>query len=46
VRADSGLLYFWNTADIDPNYFSGALPEVDRKQKDNWIPRWQNREAT
>lgn len=32
--------------EIDPEYFDGELPEVDKKQKgstDNWIPRWQNR---
>ncbi|KIV99108.1 uncharacterized protein PV09_09205 [Verruconis gallopava] len=31
--------------EIDPEYFHGSLPEIDRKQKDstdNWIPRWQN----
>ena len=29
-------------ADIDPDYFSGALPEPDASNSDNWIPRWQN----
>ncbi|TKA66777.1 hypothetical protein B0A49_03378 [Cryomyces minteri] len=28
--------------DIDPEYFTGSLPEPDEGAKENWIPKWQN----
>ena len=34
----------YGIGDIDAEYFHGELPEVDKNSKENWIPRWQNRE--
>jgi hypothetical protein len=31
------------SGDIDSDYFNGKLPEKGKKEKENWIPRWQNR---
>lgn len=27
---------------VEPDYFSGDLPEEVASTSDNWIPRWQN----
>ncbi|KAF2398176.1 hypothetical protein EJ06DRAFT_532550, partial [Trichodelitschia bisporula] len=39
---EDGTVLWRILGDIDPDYFVGPLPELDRKQKENWIPRWQN----
>ncbi|KAF2423181.1 hypothetical protein EJ08DRAFT_640365 [Tothia fuscella] len=39
---EDGAVLWKILVDVDPGYFQGSLPEADRKQKDNWIPRWQN----
>lgn len=28
--------------EIEPEYFSGDLPEPEAASSDNWIPKWQN----
>ncbi|KAB8339263.1 hypothetical protein FH972_022196 [Carpinus fangiana] len=28
--------------DVEPDYFSGELPESSASAQENWIPRWQN----
>lgn len=41
-QLEDGQILWKILADIDSNYFSGPLPENDRKNTENWIPRWQN----
>ncbi|TID20268.1 hypothetical protein E2P81_ATG07569 [Venturia nashicola] len=39
---EDGSILWRILGDIDSDYFDGTLPETDKKEKDNWIPRWQN----
>ncbi|QDS76980.1 hypothetical protein FKW77_005688 [Venturia effusa] len=39
---EDGSVLWMILKDIDADYFDGTLPEADRKEKDDWIPRWQN----
>ena len=37
-----GVIVWRILKEVDPEYFTGELPEPDASKDDNWIPRWQN----
>jgi len=39
---EDGQILWKVLGEIDPEYFSGDLPESDRTSTENWLPRWQN----
>ncbi|KAF1990692.1 hypothetical protein K402DRAFT_417459 [Aulographum hederae CBS 113979] len=39
---EDGQLLWSILHDVDPDYFDGSLPELERRPSDGWIPRWQN----
>lgn len=43
---EDGQILWKILGDIDPEYFSGSLPESERMSTEDWLPRWQNCMAT
>lgn len=37
-----GVIFWKILEQVDPDYFTGELPETTTLNTDNWIPRWQN----